>query len=423
VRRGTDCSERIEVRRRTGRRADLTRHQAHQAREDIPRQAWTRLAVCSAAGLVLQLDGTLITVALPSVAHDLRVSGSASAALLSAYFGAYALLLVPGGTLVDRFGVRRVAVAGLGLFTAGAAAGAAAGSLGLLIMTRLVQGAGAGVVSPAALAGAVSGFPPQRRGLPLGVWGASAGIANLMGPLLGGALTCWFGWRADWWVLVPLGLVATGAILTHVPVSRERALSGWHPPRLNRVVLAASFVAAVTFAVMIGPFYLLEQYLQDSEHYSALAASTVLAAVALIVAGAAPIAGRLADVRGERLTAVLGFLLAGLGLALLGAPGMPLGGAVGLMMLVPFGVGLGMLVVPASRAGLNSAPEASHGRVSALLSLGRLLGAAIGASAAGAAISGGASAATTHRALLVACAACVLLGTPAAYRLGAGHSR
>jgi len=374
--------------------------------------------VCSAAGLVLQLDGTLVTVALPSVARDLRVSGSSSAALLSTYFAAYALLLIPGGILVDRFGVRRVAVAGLGLFIAGAASGAVAGGLGPLIMARLLQGAGAGVVSPAALAGAVSGFPPQRRGVPLSVWGASAGIANLIGPLLGGALTYLFGWRADWWALVPVGLAAAGAILTHVPVSHDRARSGWHPPPLNRVVLAASAVAAITFAVMIGPFYLIEQYLQDSEHHSALAASTVLAAVALIVAGAAPLGGRLADVRGERLTALLGFLLAGVGLGLLGTPGMPLGGAIGLTVLVPFGVGLGMLFVPASRAGLNSAPAGSQGRVSAMLSLGRLLGAAIGASAAGAAIAGGASASTTHQALLAGCAACVLLGLPAAYRLG-----
>jgi MFS family permease len=159
--------------------------------------------VCSTAGLVLQLDGTLVTVALPSVAHELRVSVSSSADLLSAYFGAYALLLIPGGMLDDRFGVRRVALAGLGLFLAGAAAGAAPGGLGLLIVARLVQGAGAGVASPAALAGAVSGFPPEQRGVPLGIWGASTGLANLIGPLLGGALTDLSGWRADWWALVP----------------------------------------------------------------------------------------------------------------------------------------------------------------------------------------------------------------------------
>jgi len=379
--------------------------------------------VCSAAGFLLQLDGTLVTVALPSVAHGLRVSVGSSAAILSVYFGAYALLLVPGGMLVDRFGVPRVAVAGLCLFVCGAATGAAAGSLGLLIVARLVQGAGAGIVSPAALVGAVSGFPAERRGVPLGVWGASAGVANLIGPLLGGVLTYLFGWRADWWALLPLGLLAAGAIVIYMPVSRRHGRSESKRAPVNRVVLAASFVAAVTFAVMIGAFYLIEQYLQDAGHYSALDASTVLALVALLVALASPLAGRLADARGERPTAVLGFVLAALGLALLGTPGMPLRGAVSFVLLAPLGVGLGMLFVPTSRAGLGSAPESSHGRVSAMLSLGRLLGAMIGASAAGAAIGGGATASITHQALLGACAACVLLGLPAAYRLGTPRSR
>jgi MFS family permease len=368
--------------------------------------------------MVLQLDGTLVTVALPTVAHQLRVSGSSSAALLTAYFGAYALLLIPGGMLVDRCGVRRVAVAGLGLFLVGAASGAVAGGLGLLIVARLVQGAGAGMVSPAALAGAVSGFPPERRGVPLGIWGAGAGIANLIGPLLGGALTYLFGWRADWWALVPLGLVAAGTIAMYVPASREGERSAASRAPLNRMVLTASLVAAITFAVMIGAFYVIEQYLQDAGHYSALAAAAVLAVVAVLVAAAAPMAGRLADARGERLTATTGFLLAGLGLALLGTQGIRLGSADSFVPLAALGVGLGMLFVPTSRAGLNSAPQSSHGRVSAVLSLGRLLGAAIGASAAGAVLSSGISTSTTHRALLVACAACVLLGVPAACRLG-----
>jgi predicted MFS family arabinose efflux permease len=367
---------------------------------------------------VLQLDGTLVTVALPSVADELRVSVSPSAALLSAYFGAYALLLLPGGMLVDRFGVRHVAVAGLGLFLAGAAAGAVASGLPLLIAARLAQGAGAGVVSPAAVVGAISGFPPERRGVAPGHLGRQrrGREPDRAAPRRRSADL--FGWRADWWALVLVALVAAGAVVIHVPVSLKGVRAGWRRAPLNGVVLAASFVAAVTFAVMIGAFYLIEQYLQDSRHYSALAASSVLVLVALLVAVAAPIAGRLADARGERPTALLGFLLAGLGLALLGAPGVPLGSAIGFVLLAPLGIGLGMLFVPASRAGLGSAPQSSHGRVSAILSLGRLLGAMSGASAAGVAISGGSSATTTHQALLVACAACVLLGLPAACRLG-----
>ena len=139
----------------------------------VPRSAWSRLAACTAAAALLQLDGTLITVALPSVAHGLHISTSSTSVLLSVYFATYALLLIPGGELVDRFGARRVALGGLALFATGAAAGALAGSFVELLVARVVQGAGAGLVSPAALAGAVSGFPPERRGRALGIWAAS----------------------------------------------------------------------------------------------------------------------------------------------------------------------------------------------------------------------------------------------------------
>src|SRR5436305_1942673 len=183
----------------------------------LPRSAWTRLAACTAAAALLQLDGTLITVALPTVAQGLGVKGSSTSAVLSAYFAAYALLLIPGGELVDRFGARKIALGGLALFALGALAGAVAQTFDELLLARIIQGAGAGLVSPAALAGAVSGFPPERRGSALGIWGASAGISNLAGPLLGGLLTVASGWRANWWALLPLTLIAAAAIARQMP--------------------------------------------------------------------------------------------------------------------------------------------------------------------------------------------------------------
>ena len=200
------------------------------AREPVQRRsaaplapgAWARLAACTGAAALLQLDGTLITVALPSVARDLGVSGSSASIVLSAYFVMYALLLWPGGLLVDRFGARRIALFGLLLFALGAAVGAVAPSLGVLIASRVIQGAGAGLVSPAALAGAVSGFPAERRGTALGIWGASAGVSNLLGPLMGGILTVALGWRADWWALVPMALVSAWAIMRLLPPTAAR---------------------------------------------------------------------------------------------------------------------------------------------------------------------------------------------------------
>src|SRR5579875_1194004 len=240
----------------------------------IPRSAWTRLAACTAAAALLQLDGTLITVALPRVASGLHVSGSSTSVVLSAYFGAYALLLIPGGELVDRLGARRLALCGLTLFALGAAAGAVSGTFTELIIARIVQGAGAGLVSPAALAGAVSGFPPERRGAALGIWGASAGTSNLLGPLLGGLLTVTLGWRADWWALVPLTLAAGIGVARVVPANLHpvsggatEARGGGGVPGAGRIVAAATVIAGLTFAVMIGAFYIAEQYLQRTAHF------------------------------------------------------------------------------------------------------------------------------------------------------------
>ena len=384
----------------------------------IPREAWTRLAACTAAAALLQLDGTVITVALPSVAHDLRITNSATALILSAYFAAYALLLFPGGRLVDKLGARRVALIGLLVFALGAALGAVVSSLPLLCLTRVVQGVGAGLVSPAALAGAVSGFPRERRGTALGIWGASAGLSNLIGPLLGGILTVAFGWRADWWALVPLALGAAWAVAALVPRVVHEA--GEHGPGkvLNATVTAAALVAGLTFAVMIGTFYLAEQYLQKSVGYSALGASAVLIVVAFLVGAGAPLAGSLVDKHGERLPTLIGFLGLGVGMAILAIPGISLHGIGTLFLLVPVGLGLGMLFVPVSRAALNSVPERVHGRASSILSFARLGGAALGAGLAGLAVAGGPKASTVHLALAVAAGACLFLGLPLASRFG-----
>jgi MFS family permease len=139
----------------------------------------------------------------------------------------------------------------------------------------------------------------------------------------------------------------------------------------------------------------------------------------VLVGAGAPLAGRLVDRHGERLPALLGFAGTGLGLAVLGIPGVPLHSPVTILPLVPVGLGLGMLFVPTSRAALNATPSAIHGRTSAVLSVGRLVGAAAGGALGGLALSGGASASTVHDALLVACAICLLVGLPASLRLGA----
>ena len=389
----------------------------------VPREAWLRLAACAAAAALLQIDGTIVTVALPSVRSELGVGSHTVAWVLTAYFAAYALALFPGGRLVDRYGTRVITFAGLALFCAGLVGGALAGSFAVLVASRVVQGAGAGLVSPASLAGAVSGFPPERRGAALGIWGASSGAANLVGPLLGGVLTQLIDWRACWWALVALSFVVAALVARFVPARTEPVDETIGPLDGQRVIRAATLVAGLTFVVMIGTFFIAQIYLQEVAGYSAIGAAGALVVVAVLVAVGAPVAGRLADAYGERVPAVAGFLVTGAALAVLGVPGAPLEGAGALPLLCPIGFGLGMLFVPASRAALNSVPVARHGRVSAVLSFARLAGAALGSGLAGLALAPGVTGTHVHRALLGAAAVCLLAGLPAAAQLGGAAPR
>ena len=286
-----------------------------------------------------------------------------------------------------------------------------------------MQGLGAGLVSPASLAGAVSGYPPERRGAALGLWGASSGIANLIGPLVGGLLTVAIDWRACWWFLVPVAGLVAWAVSRFVP----REIHADERPEAaglrQRVVGAAALVVGLTFAVMIGAFFLAQQYLQQQVGYSALGAAAALTVIALLVAIGAPLAGSLSDRRGERATAMAGFAATAFGLLLLGIPGAPLHGLAALPLLIPFGLGIGLLFVPPSRAALNAVSQAKHGRVSSLLSMSRLLGAGIGAGLAGVALSGGVTSDHVHIALMVAGAACLLIGVPAASELSPRGAR
>jgi MFS family permease len=386
-------------------------------RSQVGREAWLRLAACAAAAALLQMDGTIVTVALPSVGRELDVGSHTASWVLTAYFVAYGLTLFPGGSLVDRIGSRRVGLLGLAIFAAGAVIGALAGRFGVLVASRIVQGLGAGLVSPASLAGAVSGFPPERRGSALGLWGASSGMANLVGPLVGGLLTVAIDWRACWWFFVPAAAAVAWGVRRFVPPAVHADESPDAAGLRQRVVAAAALVATLTFVVMIGAFYLAQQYLQFAAGYSALGAAAALTVIALLVGLAAPLAGALSDRRGEGPTLVAGFALTALALAVLGIPGIPLHGPGALPLLVPFGLGVGLLFVPASRAALNAVPQAKHGRVSSLLSTCRLLGAALGAGLAGAALSGGVTASHVKIALLCGAGICIVGGLSAAASL------
>jgi MFS family permease len=150
-------------------------------------KAWV-LALTSVASLMVALDALVVTTALGTIRLDLGASIEALQWTMNAYNLSFAVLLLTGAALGDRFGRRRIFVAGLTLFVAASAACALAGSAGWLIAARAVQGAGAALVMPLAMALLSATFPPPERGNALGIFSGLTGLALIAGPVVGGAV-------------------------------------------------------------------------------------------------------------------------------------------------------------------------------------------------------------------------------------------
>src|SRR5580658_723687 len=169
------------------------------------RTAWT-FAVTSAALFMASLDNLVVTTALPSIREHLHASLAGLQWTVNAYTLTFAVLLLTGATLGERYGRRRLFTIGLGLFTAGSAAAALAPSIGTLVAARAVQGVGAAIVIPLTLTLLSAAVSPQRRGLALGAWGAVGGLAIAIGPLVGGAVVEGASWQWIFWLNVPIGV-------------------------------------------------------------------------------------------------------------------------------------------------------------------------------------------------------------------------
>ncbi len=169
-------------------------------------RAWT-LAVVSIGLFMVVLDNLVVTVALPSIHRDLHASIQALEWTVNAYVLSYAVLLPTGAALGDRFGRKRMFVIGVLLFIAASGAAALAPSTGLLIAARAIQGVGGAIVTPLTLTLLAQAFPPEQRGLALGVWSGISGMAVALGPLVGGAVIQLSSWHWIFWINVPIGLV------------------------------------------------------------------------------------------------------------------------------------------------------------------------------------------------------------------------
>src|SRR5579875_810936 len=164
-------------------------------------------ALTSIGLFMVTLDNLVVTTALPVIRLSLHAGLQGLEWTVNAYTLTFAVLLLVGAALGDRFGRRRMFVVGLAVFTAGSAAAALSPDLGLLIAARAIQGAGGALVTPLSLTILSAAVRPERRGVMIGAWGGIAGLAVALGPVVGGAVVQAGSWQWIFWLNVPIGLI------------------------------------------------------------------------------------------------------------------------------------------------------------------------------------------------------------------------
>ena len=224
--------------------ADVSR-----ASTGITRYRWAALAVLALAQLMVVLDTTIVNVALPSIQRALHFSSAASLQwVVNAYILAFGGFLLLGGRVADRFGRRRVFVAGVALFVIGSLAGGLAESSSLLVAARAVQGLGGAFMAPAALSLVTVIFTEgEERNRALGVWAAIAGTGAAIGLLLGGVLTSGLSWRWVFFVNIPIGVFAALASYRLIGESRDPVAGGFD---VAGAVTATTGLGALVFALV-----------------------------------------------------------------------------------------------------------------------------------------------------------------------------
>ncbi|MFI9239748.1 MFS transporter [Streptomyces sp. NPDC053079] len=401
------------------------------------------LIITSVAGFMAALDNLVVTTALPSLRKDLGGGLEELEWTVNAYTLTFAVLLMLGAALGDRFGRRRLFLTGLAIFTAASAAAAAAPGIDSLIAARAVQGAGAAIMMPLTLTLLTAAVPAARRGMAYGVWGAVNGLAVACGPLVGGGLTEHVSWHWIFWLNVPLGLVllplarfrlnesyAPGARLdvpgtllvsgglfgivyalvktpsdgwtsTPVVVSFLAGAAllggfvhhGFHnkapmlPMRLfgNRAFSAINAASLLMFLGMFGSIFLLSQFLQNVSGYSPTEAGLRMLPWTGMPMIVAPLAGYLSDRIGGRPVVTAGLALQALGLALFAVViEADVSYAAQLPALIVSGVGMALYFAPAANLVMSSVRPAEQGIASgannALREVGGALGVAVMAS-------------------------------------------
>src|SRR3954451_22895592 len=184
-----------------------------------PRTLRWVLGLAAVASFMVALDTLVVSTALTTIHQDLGASVEELEWTVNAYNLTFAVLLLPAAAIGDRLGRRRVFAAGLAGFSLASAACALAPGVGALIAARAVQGAGAALVMPLALALVGAAFPPERRGAAMGAMQGLTGLSVASGPVIGGAIAQGIDWPWIFWVNVPIGLAAVPLVLTRIPES------------------------------------------------------------------------------------------------------------------------------------------------------------------------------------------------------------
>jgi EmrB/QacA subfamily drug resistance transporter len=397
---------------------------------------WT-LAITSLALFMVSLDNLVVTTALPVIRRDLHATISQLEWTVNAYTLTFAVLLLTGAALGDRFGRRRLFVIGMLLFTGASAFAALSTSANALDIARALQGVGGAIVTPLTLTLLSAAVPAERRGLALGIWGGIGGLAVALGPLVGGAIVSGVSWHWIFWVNVPIGLVLAPLAYSRLEESHggDRALDlpglglastgllgivwglvrgndhGWTSagivvPIVGGALLVAAFVAwelrasspmlpmqffrdrtftltnvasLFMFFGMFGSIFFLAQYFQTVQGYSPLQSGLRIlpwTAMPMIVA---PIAGALSDrIGGQRLMAA-GLTLQSAGLlwiAAVSTPTTPYIDFVGPFVLS--GIGMGLFFAPVANVVLSSVRPEHEGKASGATNAIRELGGVFG---------------------------------------------
>ena len=405
----------------------------------MPRTAWT-FVITSLALFMVVLDNLVVSTALPVIRVDLGATLEGLEWTVNAYTLTFAVFLLTGAALGDRFGRRRVFVAGLTIFTLASAAAALAPNIDTLIAARAVQGIGGAIVTPLTLTILSGAFPKEKRGLALGAWSGIAGLAVAAGPLVGGAVVSGISWQWIFWLNVPIGILlaplafgflreshgpegrldlpglglisaglfglvwglihgngdgwtspqivgalSLGAILTAAFVAWElRTPAPMLPMRFfrDRAFAAANGASLLMYFGMFGSIFLLAQFLQTVQGHSPLGAGLRVlpwTAMPMIVA---PIAGALSDRIGGRPLMAGGLALQAIGLGWLAAVSTPT--VPYTELVIPFilsGTGMAMFFAPVANVVLSAVRPEEEGKASgannAIREVGGVFGVAV----------------------------------------------